>query len=137
MIKVKIFTVGKTKERWLQEAIDAYLKRLSSQMTVEWAYAKNDTQLLSFLKKESSYICLDPKGTAFSSEAFSKWLTQRGSRLTFVIGGAQGLERAVLSEASALISLSPLTFTHQLARLILVEQLYRACEIEKGSSYHK
>jgi 23S rRNA (pseudouridine1915-N3)-methyltransferase len=137
MIKVKIFTIGKTKEPWLQEALEEYTKRLQPYMTIDWHLAKSDSQLSLLLEKEPSYICLDPSGRSFTSTAFSKWLYKQGSRLIFAIGGAEGFSENIRANASFLLNLSSLTFTHQLTRLILLEQLYRAVEIEKGTSYHK
>lgn len=137
MYKLKIFSIGKTKEAWLKEATYEYSKRLEPILSIEWILAKDDPQLISFLAKESSYIALDPKGKMFTSEEFSTWLIQQESRLSFVIGGAEGLPPQVAERAQAKISLSKLTFTHQLTRLILVEQIYRAFEIDKGSQYHK
>lgn len=140
MIKIRILSVGKTKEPWLEEALDEYVKRLKSTLQIEFAFAKNDTQLLEWLAKESRVIALDPQGKLLTSEAFSIFLYDQieagGSRLSFVIGGPEGLPQTV-RQNSLLLSLSPLTFTHQLARLVLVEQLYRAVEIAKGSPYHK
>lgn len=140
MIKIRILSVGKTKEPWLEEALDEYVKRLKSTLQIEFAFAKNDTQLLEWLAKESRVIALDPQGKLLTSEAFSTFLYDQieagGSRLSFVIGGPEGLPQTV-RQNSLLLSLSPLTFTHQLARLVLVEQLYRAVEIAKGSPYHK
>jgi 23S rRNA (pseudouridine1915-N3)-methyltransferase len=141
MYKVKIFSIGKTKEPWLSLALEEYSKRLKPSLSIEWCLAKQDEQLALLLDKEAHYICLDPQGKAFSSEAFSAFLHQKllegGSRLSFVIGGAEGLPEPIKRRAAALLSLSPLTFTHQLTRLILLEQLYRSLEIAKGSSYHK
>lgn len=141
MYKIKIFSVGKTKEEWLQTALSIYEERLKSSAYVEWILAKNDEQLKQFLSKESNFICLDPKGKQFSSENFSVFLLQKwekmGSRLSFVIGGAEGIDEVLKSKALCLISLSQMTFTHQITRLILIEQIYRALEISKGSAYHK
>lgn len=140
MLKIKILSIGKTKEKWLDEAIQEYLKRLSSSIEIEFQWAKNDPQLISFIEKEKSILCLDPAGKNFSSPEFATFLYKQfetnGSRLTFVIGGADGLPQKV-KECSYLISLSKLTFTHQITRLILIEQIYRAFEIEKGSNYQK
>lgn len=140
MIKIRIISVGKTKESWLEEALDEYVKRLRSTLQVEFAYAKNDAQLLEWLGKESRVIALDPQGKLQTSEAFSSFLYEQieagGSRLAFVIGGPDGLPPSLRKNA-LLLSLSPLTFTHQLARLVLLEQLYRAVEIAKGTPYHK
>lgn len=137
MIKVKVYTVGKTKEEWLQNALEVYESRLKSSLALEWILAKNDDQLKQFLEKENNFICLDPKGKQYTSEEFSTFLVRAGSRIAFVIGGAEGIPEEIKAKAKSLISFSKMTFTHQIARLILVEQIYRAMEIEKGSGYHK
>lgn len=140
MLRLKIYSVGKNKDTWLEEAIGHYEKWLKPTMTVEWLWAKNDEQLERWVLQEPSFICLDPQGKLMTSEAFAVFLqdewTRQGSRLTFVIGGAEGLP-PTLKKRSLQISLSPLTFTHQMTRLILIEQIYRATEIAKGSPYHK
>ncbi|MDR3623934.1 MAG: 23S rRNA (pseudouridine(1915)-N(3))-methyltransferase RlmH [Chlamydiales bacterium] len=140
MIKVKILSVGKTKERWLEEAIQEYCKRLKSSIAFEFVWAKDDNALLLLAEKEPLIIALDPNGTLYTSEDFSHFLFQKlelgGSRLSFVIGSSLGLPQA-FKEKHTLISLSTLTFTHQLTRLVLIEQIYRATEIAKGSAYHK
>jgi 23S rRNA (pseudouridine1915-N3)-methyltransferase len=140
MLKLKILSVGKTKEKWLEEAFQEYTKRLKASVQIETAWAKDHAQLIEWTQRESSYLCLDPTGRLFTSEALAHFLTQQwekgGSRLTFVIGGAEGLP-VEIKERGNLISLSPLTFTHQITRLILIEQIYRVIEIQKGSHYHK
>ncbi len=141
MYRIKIFTIGKTKESWLEEALKEYTLRLKNTLGIEWVLAKDLESLERLLEKENSLICLDPQGELLSSEAFSKWfihcLSENKSRLTLVIGGAEGIPAHINSRAKAKISLSPLTFTHQLARLILLEQIYRAFEIDRGSPYHR
>ena len=141
MLKIKIITVGKTKEPWLQEATDEYLKRLQNSILIEWILCKNSDHLINTLEKESSWICLDPMGIMQTSEEFSvflfKALESEGSRINIVIGGAEGLPAKIKSQAKHLISFSRMTFTHQMTRLILLEQIYRAQEIKKGSGYHK
>lgn len=142
MYKIKIFSIGKSKEPWLEEALLEYEKRLKPYLLVEWILAKDREKLKLFVAKEPHYLCLDPKGTLFpSSEAFSvffvRQLEAQGSRLSLVIGDADGLPLLLRSKASQLISLSPLTFTHQMTRLILLEQFYRALEIDRGSFYHR
>jgi 23S rRNA (pseudouridine1915-N3)-methyltransferase len=140
MLKLKIFSVGKTKEAWLEEAIQEYVKRLKPSVLIEFIWAKDDQQLVDSVKKEPLAICLDPAGRLMTSEELSSFLSQcwekGGSRLAIVIGGADGLPPE-LKKHSPLISLSPLTFTHQITRLVLIEQIYRAIEIQKGSQYHK
>ena len=140
MLKLKILSIGKTKEKWLEEAVNDYTKRLKSTVQIEYLWAKDTPQLIEWARKESYYICLDPSGKLFSSEEFSQFLSEEwekgGSRLTLLIGGAEGLPSEI-KQKSLLISLSPLTFTHQITRLVLIEQIYRAIEIQKGSRYHK
>lgn len=140
MLKLKILSVGKTKESWLDEAIEEYVKRLQGVAAFEFIWAKDDQQLLSLAQKEPHLICLDPTGKQFSSEEFARFFDEQcvkgGSRLTWVIGGAEGLP-PTLKAHSVLVSLSRLTFTHQITRLVLIEQIYRALEIKRGSPYHK
>ncbi len=141
MYKLKIYSIGKTKENWLHDALREYEERLKSSLSIEWILAKDDEQLMQFLNKEMHFICLDPEGKEYTSEKFSSFLLQSlqdmNSRLTFVIGGSLGLPKALKQRAKSLLSLSKLTFTHQITRLILIEQIYRALEIEKGTPYHK
>ena len=141
MIKIKILTIGKNKEAWLHDALAEYEKRLKPFCTFEWILAKNDVQLEEFSKREGKFIALDPLGKSMTSEQFASWLSKAmvdyNSRLNFVIGGAEGLTPYLKKNASFLWSLSPLTFTHQVTRLILLEQIYRAYEINRGSGYHK
>lgn len=140
MIKLRIYSVGKTKEEWLELAIAEYLKRLTNQVSIEFVWSKNDQQLIDSVEKEEAVLCLDSKGHMMDSEKFSSFLMKEieasGSRLAFVIGGPDGLPTA-LKKKYPLLSLSPMTFTHQIIRLILIEQIYRAFEIHKGSRYHK
>lgn len=136
MIKVKIFTVGKCKEVWLQEALAEYEKRLSHKMEIEWILVKNDAELSDKLPRNTPYICLDVKGELVDSPTLAKKISSH-SRLHFVIGGPDGIDPELLSQSTWRLSLSPLTFTHQMVRLLLIEQLYRALEINAGSSYHR
>lgn len=140
MNKLRVYSVGKTKEVWLEQAMNEYRKRLQNVVEIEFIWAKSDENLEALAAKENILICLDPKGTLMDSTSFSRYMIKKfeegGARLAIAIGGAEGLPQK-LRERSHLISLSPLTFTHQLTRLILIEQLYRAFEISKGSAYHK
>ncbi len=140
MPKVKLISVGKNKEKWLEEALSEYIKRLRPILDVECVWAQDNSQLAQFALKEKNVICLDPNGKCLNSEQFALFFQQQlekgGARLSFVIGGAEGLSDE-MRRNYPLISLSPLTFTHQIARLILIEQIYRATEIIKGSQYHK
>lgn len=140
MLKLKIITIGKTKEEWLDMALDEYIKRLKTTVSIEFCLAKTDEQLLSLVEKEPVFICLDPNGKKMTSEQFSDYLHQKfvegGARLSVVIGGSDGLPPK-LKKSQNLISFSDLTMTHQIVRLVLIEQIYRAFEIAKGTRYHK
>ncbi len=138
MFKVKVITIGKCKESWLNAALFEYEKRLKNKMKIEWVLVETNKELLEKASLEASFITLDLKGKLLSSEEFSRHLFSLfGLKPTFIIGGAEGLDPKIIQKASFSWSLSPLTFTHQMVRLLLVEQLYRALEIEAGSSYHK
>lgn len=141
MFKISIYSPGKNQEAWLQEALHTYEKRLTPYVEIQWHFPKDDSQLETLLAKLAHYMALDPQGLTMTSEQFSQFLMKEGekcgSRLHFVIGGAEGLTPQTRSRASRLISLSPLTFTHQIARLILIEQLYRAFTIYHRLPYHK
>lgn len=140
MLKLKILSIGKTKEPWLEGALAEYTKRLKPFLSIEWVWAKEEAQLVTFIQKEPYVFCLDPEGTLLNSKQFASFIEEAwkkgGSRLALVIGGAEGLPKE-LKMNHRLISLSPLTFTHQITRLVLIEQIYRAMEIIKGSPYHK
>ena len=148
-LEVKIRIVGRKNggEKWLESSYSVYESRLKStnlKVTTEWH--KNDDELIRGTdgddSKSHKVVLLDPLGKMCTSEQFSddmyKWLEDGGSRLTFVIGGADGLpDQLKTSYGSRMLSLSSLTFTHQFARILLMEQIYRASEIKKGSGYHK
>jgi len=135
MRKVEISSIGKTKETWLQEALAEYEKRLSNVLQIKW------TIVSDFKKLQTPYIALDVLGECISSETLSCKLIdlfdRGGSRLRIVIGDADGLDESILAKSMWRWSLSPLTFTHQMTRLILLEQLYRSFAIASGSRYHK
>jgi 23S rRNA (pseudouridine1915-N3)-methyltransferase len=137
MIKVHIHTIGKVKETWLTNALSEYEKRLQGRVQIKWLLAATNGELIKQTLLEPYLIALDVQGPLLSSEALSQKLTQAGSRLSFVIGGADGIPPEIQKHAKWSWSLSPLTFTHQMTRLILLEQLYRAYEIERKSPYHK
>lgn len=140
MLKLKILSIGKTKEEWLERALDEYIKRLKPVVSVEFCLVKTDNELLSLCEKEPIIICLDPKGKKVTSEEFAEYLQKKfiegGTKLSIIIGGSNGLPPSLKSHKNQ-ISFSDLTMTHQLVRLLLMEQVYRAFEIMKGSKYHK
>lgn len=148
-MQVKIRIVGRKSSGndWLDAAYNMYATRLrASPVNVETTWHKNDVDLARGveldLTKNHVVVLLDPKeGKQCTSEKFAdkmfEWLDRGGSRLSFVIGGAEGLSSDLLEQPLPKLSLSDLTFTHQFARTMLVEQVYRATEIRKGSGYHK
>ena len=148
-LDVKIRMVGRKNggEKWLETAYDTYETRLqSSNVNVETQYHKNADELITCIaideSKNHKVVLLDPRGKLCTSETFSNnmysWLEEGGSRLTFVIGGAEGLPQEIKQQQQRdMLSLGMMTFTHQFARLLLMEQIYRASEIKKGSGYHK
>lgn len=140
MIKIDVISIGKSKEPWLEEALALYVKRLSGQIKLTFTLVKDDSALLKRVDGVRGVLALDEKGELMTSTRFSsvlfKTVQDHGARAAFVIGGADGLPKEI-RERYPLISLSRLTFTHQMARLILAEQIYRAMEIKRGSKYHR
>ena len=129
-MRIKIISPGKHREPWLIAALAEYEKRLSHTIRLEWVFPKELKPLTE------PYCLLDVKGKSLTSESFSSYL-QSAPHHTFVIGGAEGPPKEILESATTRISLSPLTLTHQMVRLLLIEQIYRGLEIAKGSAYHK
>jgi 23S rRNA (pseudouridine1915-N3)-methyltransferase len=141
MFKVKIYAFGKAREPWLVSALEEYEKRLAPRAKIEWIIAKEGVAAEAKMVHETVLIALDLRGEEVDSLEFSRrvsqWLQKGGSRIAFAIGGPEGLPSSVQAKACWRVSFSRLTFTNQMARLILLEQLYRALEIQSGSSYHK
>lgn len=141
MLKIKVVAFGKCKEEWLRLAIAEYEKRLSPWIAISWIFPKDDDELIQHLEKEPFFIALSPNGDMLDSPSFSRKLMnsfeKNGSRIVFVIGGPAGLPKSLFDSANAIWSLSSLTMTHQIARLVLMEQIYRSIEISKNTPYHK
>lgn len=159
MIKVTLITLGKLKEKYLRDAVEEYSKRLSRYCTLEIAEInpialpenpteKEITAALSKEKElifkkipENSYVfALCVEGKQKSSEDFAakiEELTDEGKNFCFIIGSSYGLDEAVKAKADEKLSLSKMTFPHQLFRVMLLEQLYRGFKIIEGSTYHK
>lgn len=139
MIKITIISTGRFKEAWLKSAIEEYEKRIQSHILIEWVLYKNEEALYAAARLEPRLVALSPCGKELDSERFSKEifarLTQGGSRMTLLIGGASGIPKDLLDTVPS-YSLSKLTWSHQTVRLLLVEQLYRAYTLEKGLPYH-
>jgi len=157
-MRIKIIVVGKTKEKFLQVGEKEFQRRLAPYCQLEWVVVKEEKILASkteqniklregerildqLSRSTGNIIALDRQGAALSSEGLAELLQKKmnegGGEITFIIGGALGLNEAVLNSAGQILSLSRMTFTHEMSRLILLEQLYRAFSILKGSKYHK
>jgi 23S rRNA (pseudouridine1915-N3)-methyltransferase len=155
-MKIHFYTVGKAHESHVKEGIELFTKRIGFYYAVQWniipmpknAGLLNDSELkqkegesiLSILKKEDYLILLDERGKQMNSEEFASFLQQRANEsiknIVFLIGGAYGVSEDVMQRANAKWSLSNLVFPHQLVRLILAEQVYRACTIIRNEKYH-
>lgn len=139
MYHLRLAAVGRCKEQWLKQALKEYTTRLRGRMTLDWIECRDDAALIKAVSTSRKLVILDPKGKQRDSEGFSRWLIPTletsGGHLTLAIGGPEGIPQSLKNKEA--ISLSSMTLTHQMIRLLLVEQLYRALEIEKGSPYHK
>jgi 23S rRNA (pseudouridine1915-N3)-methyltransferase len=139
--RIRILAVGKVRKGWVLEGIATYLKRLPGLQVVELrdaGKAKEAEAVLAALQPGEQLVVMAEEGQTFDSPAFAERLEGSGSeRLVFVIGGAEGIDPALKARASWKLSLSPMTFPHELARLLLLEQLYRALSIQQGGPYHK
>lgn len=138
---MRILAVGKVRKAWVQEGIALYCKRLPGLEIAELkdsTMAKEAEAISSALRPEERLVVLTEEGLNLNSLAFAEQLRGSGSdRIAFVIGGADGLAAALKEQAHWRLSLSPMTFPHELARLLLIEQLYRASTILQGGPYHR
>ena len=137
----KIIAIGKIKKKWIQTGIEMYLNRLPGLKVIEIkdsTQKKEEDMIKENLRKNQTLVTLNENGQTFSSKQLSKKLLYSNNQnITFVIGGSTGLSPTLNSYASWQLSLSPLTFPHEIARLLLIEQLYRAKTIIQGGPYHK
>lgn len=159
-MKIKLITVGKLKEAFLKDGVAEYCKRLkrftklemveladekipenASQVEKDIILKKEADKINSKIGERDFVVCLAIEGTQFPSEEFSKRLVDAMiygySDIAFIIGGSLGLDNSVKKRANILMSFGKLTLPHQLMKLVLVEQIYRAFMIQQGSSYHK
>jgi 23S rRNA (pseudouridine1915-N3)-methyltransferase len=159
-MKIKIITVGKLKEKYLKDGIAEYSKRITkfskiemievpdekapdqlSDAQVEQVKNKEGERILSKIKDNEFLITLEIKGKMITSEELAKqistWQVNGKSTLVFVIGGSNGLSKAVLDRSNYALSFSKMTFPHQLMKLVMLEQIYRAFKINNNESYHK
>jgi 23S rRNA (pseudouridine1915-N3)-methyltransferase len=152
---LKILWVGKTKEKDLKNLINEYKKRILNMIPLriieieeerkrnnynEYFLKKEMERIVENLGKDDYLIVLSERGKMMSSEQFSEFLADKFNRnknVSFVLGGPWGVSKELEEKANCLLSLSPMTFPHEIARVLLLEQIYRALAIKKGSKYHK
>ena len=159
-MKISIIAVGRLKEKYLKQGIDEYLKRLSayakveiievadekapehlSEAEMEEVKRKEGERILSHLSEDTYIITLEISGRMLNSEQLAAKIDELGtygkSKLAFIIGGSLGISKEVQNRSDLALSFSKMTFPHQLMRLILLEQIYRAYRINRGEPYHK
>ncbi len=157
MLSVDIICVGKLKEKFFIGACEEYKKRLgaycklniielaetpaSSDAEIRRALAAEAERINAKIPKDAYLICMCIEGKMFSSEALCEEISSLKcsgkSKLCFIIGGSNGIDESIKVRAELRLSMSPMTFPHHLARVMLLEQVYRAFKIEEGSGYHK
>jgi len=155
-MKISFWAIGKNHESYIKDGVEEFTKRISKYYKVEWNIIpvpknaammsemdlkkKESELILQWLDKDDYTVALDEKAKQVTSEGLADFLQAKANasvkNLVFVIGGAYGLDDEVLKKAKYKLSLSQLTFPHQLVRLILTEQVYRACTILKNEKYH-
>ena len=139
--RCRIIAIGKVRKTWVQEGIELYRKRLPGLTIVELRDGNPEKEAESIrqtLRSDEWPVMLMEQGETLTSISLSERLRSLGSqRLAFVIGGADGLTAELKALAHWKLSLSPMTFPHELARLLLIEQLFRAQAIQQGSPYHR
>lgn len=155
-MKISFWSIGKANESYVKQGVEEFTRRISKYYKVEWTIIplpknagmmsemdlkkKEGEMLLGWLQKKDYLVALDEKGKQMNSPGLSNFIQVRANEsvknIVFVIGGAFGLDEAVLKRADLKWSLSSLTFPHQLVRLILAEQVYRACTIIRNEKYH-
>ena len=137
---VDIISVGNLKEKYLREAVDEYEKRLGGYCTLRDLTFKSDADIPALLAPRAYKIALCIEGKELSSEALADKLSRISlggcSHIQFIIGGADGIPESVKKSCDERMSFSPMTFPHQLMRVLLLEQLYRAFNINSGGKYH-
>ncbi|MSP16042.1 MAG: 23S rRNA (pseudouridine(1915)-N(3))-methyltransferase RlmH [Myxococcales bacterium] len=142
-MKLHVLCVGRLKESYFQAAEDEYLKRLRRYVDAKVVEVKDDAALIAALPARARLIALDSRGETWSSEELAKKLVAEeelrggGAPIAFLIGGADGLPTELLARAQLKLSFGRITLPHRLARIVLIEQLYRAYTILRGEPYHR
>lgn len=157
MVKIKLIAVGKTKEDWIKEGIRHYQKLLKKYVNLEIIEIKEEKitksrdektildsegkKISKYLNKDAFCIALDVAGDEFTSEEFAKFFEKSLNRghndFIFILGGALGISEKILEVCPVKLSLSRMTFTHEISRIIVLEQIYRAFSILAGAKYHR
>jgi 23S rRNA (pseudouridine1915-N3)-methyltransferase len=155
-MRIELWSIGKNHEPYVKSGIEDFTKRISNYFKVEWLIIpplknagmlsevelkkKEGDVILERIDKDDFLVALDERGKQFSSEGLAEFLQSRANagskKVVFLIGGAFGIDEAVMKRANLSWSLSKLVFPHQLVRLILAEQVYRACTILRNEKYH-
>ena len=155
-MKITLITVGKTDVKWVKEGLDIYMSRLAryvpftidelpqlknvAALSQEQIKEKEGQNILGRISSSDFVVLLDDKGKEMSSMQWASqledWMSHSGRNIIFIVGGAYGFSQSVYKRANYLLSLSRMTFSHQMVRVIFTEQLYRAFSILKGEPYH-
>ncbi len=155
-MKMQFWSIGKNHEPYVKAGVEDFTKRISNYFKVEWNLIpvpknagmmseldlkkKEGEIIIQWLDKDDYLVLLDERGKQLSSEGLASFIQARANestrKLVFLIGGAFGVDDSIYKRANFTWSLSPLVFPHQLVRLILAEQVYRACTIIKNEKYH-
>ena len=142
-MKITIVAVGKLKEKLYKERVDEYLKWIKKDTSIELILIKDNTQekinnkILSYIKPHHCVICMSEEGEEFSSIQLSKYINKINQNLIFLIGGPGGHSNLIKKESTKTLSLSKLTFPHEMSLLILTEQIYRSFSIINKRKYHR
>ena len=142
-MNIKIIIIGKVKEKIYQKRILEYIKWIKLDFQTEIIILKDsntkklDQKLSSYIKSRGHTICVTEEGSKLSSKQFSKFIFDTNQNLTFFIGGPNGHSEIVRKGANSILSLSNMTLPHEMALLVLTEQIFRAISIQKGSKYHR
>ncbi|MCK5039680.1 MAG: 23S rRNA (pseudouridine(1915)-N(3))-methyltransferase RlmH [Candidatus Aenigmarchaeota archaeon] len=145
MSLIKIISVGKIKEKYIQTGIEEYQKRLSNKRVElieikDMSKEKEGEKIISLVEKMNDVlvVALDEHGAEFTSTGFSEFLKKNiDVDICFIVGGPDGLDKTVLERVDKIIAISRMTFTHEMARLFLMEQIYRGLAIIDGKKYHR
>lgn len=155
-MKIQCWSIGKNHESYIKEGVEDFTRRISKYFPIEWNLMptpknagmlsemdlkkKEGETILEWLKKDDYLVVLDERGKSLTSPQLAEFIQTRANEstktLVFLIGGIYGIDEPVLQRANLQWSLSKLVFPHQLVRLILAEQLYRACTILRNEKYH-